>query len=456
MTVPSNPHSLEAKAGHGFVNISWSEPADDGGSAISGYYIYRNGTAGVYEFIPAGQLWFNDTDVANRITYTYSILAINIMGEGELSEELSVEAGAAPSAPIDLTATPGESIVYLSWSAPASEGSFAITNYWIYKGLASGEYDLPIVTGNVLFYEDEPVTNGFTYYYQVRAINIIGEGALSEEVNATPVSVPGAPTDLSATAGDSYVNLTWGPPFNDGGSTITNYRIYRSNATGTETYLDETGVVFYYNDTDVENNITYFYIIRAVNSEGEGPFSYEVNGTPSPPPVVVNQPPECILTTAIPGKPISGTFEITGTALDVDGTVELVQIKIGEDGEWIEVNGTTTWDHQLDTTKLSNGQHTIYIRSYDGENYSEEISMDIKVDNPQEQQDLTIFVLIALIVVLIVIMFLLIKKMRGRPSEEFEEEEEEEPEEDEEEEPEEDIEEEGEEEEELEELEEES
>jgi hypothetical protein len=347
------------------------------------------------------------------------------MGEGKLSEGLSAKAGAAPSAPQGLTATPGASLVSLSWSAPASEGSFPITNYRLYKATSPGGYDLPIVLGNVLLYEDTLVTNGFTYYYQVRAVNSIGEGALSEEANAIPVSIPEAPTGLTASAGDGYINLTWGPPFNDGGSAVTKYKIYKSNETGTETFLDDVDVEFFYNDTDVENNVIYFYIISAVNGIGEGPFSYEVNGTPVPPPVELNQIPTCSLTTAIPGKPISGIFDIQGTSDDKDGTIEYVQIKIDEEGEWIEVNGTSTWNYKLDTTKLSNGKHTVYIRSYDGENYSEEISMDIKVDNPPEQQDLTILVLMVSIVILIIILLFLYNRMKGKLSGEFEEEEEE-------------------------------
>ncbi len=451
MTLPSAPSNLTAVSGVSYVNLTWDAPSSNGGSPIINYTIYRGGTSGGET--PLAQIGnvthYNDTSVTNGITYHYKVSANNSVGEGPLSNEAGVTAGTVPSAPIGLIATAGDSYIEITWSAPASDGGLPVTNYRIYRGTISGGEILHEVFVSALFYNDTTVTPGFTYYYKVRAVNTIGEGAPSEEVNATPVSVPEAPTDLNAMAGDSYINLTWGPPFIDGGSTITNYKIYRGNATGNETFLDELEVVFHYNDTDVENNVTYFYFITAVNGKGDGPSSYEVNATPSPPPVVVNQPPTCALTTAIPGKPISGIFDINGTALDNDGTVELVQIKIGEDGDWIDVNGTTNWDYKLDTTKLSNGKHTIYIRSYDGENYSEEISMDIKVDNPPEQQDLTILVLIALIALLIIIMFLLIKKMKGRPSEEFEEEEEEEIEDEEEEieeeEPEEDLEEEEEE-----------
>ncbi|MCH7553417.1 MAG: fibronectin type III domain-containing protein, partial [Chloroflexi bacterium] len=38
-------------------------------------------------------------------------------------------------------------------------------------------------------------------------------------------TVPGAPTNVAATAGDSQATITWDAPADDGGSAITNYRV---------------------------------------------------------------------------------------------------------------------------------------------------------------------------------------------------------------------------------------
>ena len=77
---------------------------------------------------------------------------------------------------------------------------------------------------------------------------------------------------------------------------------------------------------------------------------------------------------------VSGIIEINGTAYDIDGTIQRVEIKI-DDGSWIVATGTNSWSYNWDTTEVSNGLHTIYARSFDGEYYSEIASIDVYVEN---------------------------------------------------------------------------
>jgi len=195
-----------------------------------------------------------------------------------------------PSAPQNLAATGGNAQVTLTWQAPASDGGSPITNYKIYRGLAPTTETLLTTVGNVLTYTDSAVTNGVTYYYQVSAVNSPGEGAKSNEASATPntppppPSPPSAPTNLVATGGNAQVGLTWQAPASNGGSPITNYRIYRGTSSNGETLLATIGNVLTYTDTSVTNGVTYYYQVSAVNGAGEGPRSNEASATPSPPP----------------------------------------------------------------------------------------------------------------------------------------------------------------------------
>src|SRR5437762_2326137 len=99
-----------------------------------------------------------------------------------------------------------------------------------------------------------------------------------------PPTPPSAPQNLAATGGNAQVTLTWQAPASDGGSPITNYKIYRGLAPTTETFLTTVGNVLTYTDRSVTNGVTYYYQVSAVNAAGEGPRSNEASATPSPPP----------------------------------------------------------------------------------------------------------------------------------------------------------------------------
>jgi subtilase family serine protease len=117
---------------------------------------------------------------------TYTVTVAGTSGSLNHSATVTVSVPTVPSAPQNLKATAGNAQVTLSWSAPSSNGGSAITNYNIYRGTASGGETLLTTLGNVLTYTDTAVTNGQIYYYQVTAVNSVGESSRSNEASATP------------------------------------------------------------------------------------------------------------------------------------------------------------------------------------------------------------------------------------------------------------------------------
>lgn len=97
-------------------------------------------------------------------------------------------APAVPSAALNLAATAGNAQVALSWQAPSTDGNSTISNYKVYRGSSSGGEVLLATLGNILTYTDIGLTNETAYYYKVSAVNAIGEGDLSAEISATPVT----------------------------------------------------------------------------------------------------------------------------------------------------------------------------------------------------------------------------------------------------------------------------
>src|SRR5205807_2006913 len=258
-----------------------------GGSPITNYRIYRGNSSGGESFRTeiGNVLVYSDTGLANGITYYYKVSAVNAVGEGAMSTEASATPTApvtAPGAPRNLQATPGDGQVTLNWQAPSNDGGSPILLYTIYRGNSSGGESFLITVPLVTTYTDATVTNGVPYYYQVSATNAIGEGPRSNEASATPsapATPPGAPQGLSATPGDTTVSLTWSPPVSNGGSPITNYKIYRGNSSGGESVHIEIGNVLAYSDTGLSDGFTYFYQVSAVNAVGEGPMSTETSAT---------------------------------------------------------------------------------------------------------------------------------------------------------------------------------
>src|SRR5205807_2047982 len=294
---PSAPQNLAAIGGNAQVTLTWQAPASDGGSPITNYKIYRGLAPGSETLLTTlgNVLTYTDSAVTNGVPYYYQVSAVNSPGEGAKSNEASATPNAPPpppsppSAPTNLVATAGNAQVGLTWQAPGSNGGSPITNYKLYRGLAPGSETLLTTVGAVTSYTDTAVTNGVTYYYQVSAVNSVGEGPRSNEASAPPCPPlpphlpPPASKLLVATAGNAQVGLTWQAPGSNGGSPITNYKIYRGTASGGETLVATIGNQLSYSDGGLTNGVTYYYQVSAVNNAGEGPRSNEASATPTAP-----------------------------------------------------------------------------------------------------------------------------------------------------------------------------
>jgi fibronectin type 3 domain-containing protein len=93
----------------------------------------------------------------------------------------------APPAPTNLVATGGVGQVSLSWTAVTGASS-----YNVYRGTTpGGEGTTPFATGvTSASFIDNQTTVGTTYYYQVSAVNLGGEGPRSSEQSATAQGLP--------------------------------------------------------------------------------------------------------------------------------------------------------------------------------------------------------------------------------------------------------------------------
>src|SRR5436309_2955939 len=137
------------------------------------------------------------------------------------------------------------------------------------------------VGGSTLACTISGLTNGTSYSFTVRAANAIGPGPASSPATATPVApatAPGAPTGLTATAGNGQVGLTWTAPSSDGGSPITGYTATASPGGAT---CSVGGSTLGCTISGLTNGTTYSFTVRATNAVGTGPASAPATATPA-------------------------------------------------------------------------------------------------------------------------------------------------------------------------------
>jgi hypothetical protein len=305
VTVPGAPTIGTATAGNTQVSVTFTPPASDGGSVITSYTVTSSpgnftGTGGTSPIIVAG--------LTNGTAYTFTVTATNVVGTGPASSASnSATPVTVPDSPTALTPTAGNTQVGLSWIAPANNGGGTITDYVIEYKLSSDSSWSTFAdgvstntTGTVT-----GLTNGLSYDFRVSAANSAGLGSASASVNAIPVTVPGAPTIGTATAGNAQASITFSAPASDGGSAITGYTVTSSPGGFTGTGSASPIIV-----TGLTNGTAYTFTVTATNAVGTGSASSASNSVT---PVTVPGVPTAV--SAVGGN-TQATISFTAPASD--------------------------------------------------------------------------------------------------------------------------------------------
>ena len=179
-----------------------------------------------------------------------------------------------PTVPLDLSATPGDGQVTLSWQPPAELGGSAITAYRVFR---NGFQIHQTADGSTLSHTVTGLANGQSSTYRVAAVNASGAGSVTDAISATPRTVPAAPTLTTATPGNGQVSLTWTAPASDGGAAITAYRVLRD---GQQVHQTPNGATLSHTVTGLTNGESASFTVRAVNVAGQGPPSNTLDATP--------------------------------------------------------------------------------------------------------------------------------------------------------------------------------
>ncbi len=202
-------------------------------------------------------------------TYTATVtLKADNMADVSFTVTQAVHLPDAPANPEQLAVVEGNREVTLHWNTVTEA-----TYYQLFMSQVTGQFDgsrLATVTDTT--YTIAGLTNGLTYYFVVKAGNEGGLSAESNQVQATPATVPDAPVHIAANAGNGQVTVSFASPADNGGSPITGYEVTDSTGTITATGASSPIIV-----EGLVNGTAYTFTVKAINSKGKSAVSSESN-----------------------------------------------------------------------------------------------------------------------------------------------------------------------------------
>ena len=230
-TTPGAPTIDVITPGNYALSITWSAPADDGGSAITSYdlrYIRSDATdksddswtvrEGIWSsgLLQYGLNESTGFDLSGGVQYDVQVRAVNAVADGPWSAS---ETGTprrpsqpvtVPGAPASPLVTPGAGSLSIAWSAPADDGGADVTSYDLRyissdatdKADANWTVEEDVWSSGALEYTLDGLTHGDRYDLQVRAVNEVGNGPWSSTAAGIQVgSTANVPPEF--TEGDS-------------------------------------------------------------------------------------------------------------------------------------------------------------------------------------------------------------------------------------------------------------
>lgn len=280
-TVASAPSGVSVTRGSGdAVTVEWTAATGDAAITYTATsYSSASGGTGTTVCTSSGT---SCTGTLARDTAFYVDVTAADAVPTSLTSSPRVLVPGTPSAPQSVLISGAENGLFISWSAPASDGGSDVLDYVAeaYSAESGGTVveSCSTATPSERSCQIEPLTAGTTYYVSVYAQNAVGDGAASTRVRVVAGSVPSAPRSVHVARVSSGIEVHWLPPAEQGSSAITAYtaRAFTSTSSSADAVASCSTTALTCTITGVSSTTRYYVSVGAANSSGEGVSSSRV------------------------------------------------------------------------------------------------------------------------------------------------------------------------------------
>jgi alpha-tubulin suppressor-like RCC1 family protein len=342
------PTLQSATSANSQVTLQWlKRPQLSGSSSIS--YVVLESSGGLPQTpvnsTPLTGSVYTVNGLTNGTSYVFSVASKNSAGTSLVSNSLSAVPSAVigeADAPTSVTATAGNTVATIRWSAPLVTGASPITSYAASNGQGLYcHYQVKATNANMCVVHG--LLNGKSYKFTVVATNQSGSGPASIGSNAIiPVTLPGQPLNVLATPGNKGAIVSWSAPLHNGKSPILRYNVSdrhgQSCVRAASTPAINSCIV-----GGLTNGVEYSFVVSATNAIGNGPESRPsklVKIEPSTPAVQVSAGASFVCAKLIGGAVNcwgdnsfgqlgDASFLNSTTPVSVIGVSEAAQISVG-------------------------------------------------------------------------------------------------------------------------------